>query len=128
MIAMMMYNVRHVKRRGRNDPSHSSLRVRTPARAAGSAPPEAPVVEAVGFKEREVAAMPMAIKTALLDFNKCHPERCPEGVCPAVALCPSKLLRQEAPFSIPMPEPFGCRACGECVRACPERAISIVSM
>jgi translation initiation factor RLI1 len=72
--------------------------------------------------------MPMGRKMALLDYNACHPDACPDGLCPAAAACPSKLLKQEKPFEAPMPEPFACRACGECVRACPHKAVSIVTM
>jgi translation initiation factor RLI1 len=72
--------------------------------------------------------MHMARKMALLDYGACHPETCPDGVCPAAAACPSKLLKQEQPFTAPMPEPSACRACGECVRACPLKAVRIVSM
>ena len=72
--------------------------------------------------------MPMGRKMALLDFSACHPDTCPEGACAAAAACPSKLLKQEKPYETPIPEPFACRACGECVRACPNRAVSIVTM
>jgi translation initiation factor RLI1 len=70
----------------------------------------------------------MLKKMALLDFSKCKPEACADGVCAAAQVCPSKLLRQEAPFSVPLPEPSACRACGECVRACPQKALQIVSL
>jgi translation initiation factor RLI1 len=69
----------------------------------------------------------MSKKVALVDFRRCHPESCDHGVCVAVPACPSKLLKQEEPYSPPMTEPFACRACGECTRACPRQAIKIVS-
>jgi translation initiation factor RLI1 len=69
----------------------------------------------------------MLRKMALLDFNKCQPGECAGGVCAAACACPSGLLKQETPFTIPQPEPFACRACGECVRACPQKAIRIIS-
>jgi translation initiation factor RLI1 len=69
----------------------------------------------------------MLKKMALLDFNKCRPGECDGGVCAAARACPSGLLKQEAPFTIPQPEPYACRACGECVRACPQKAIRIIS-
>jgi heterodisulfide reductase subunit A-like polyferredoxin len=71
--------------------------------------------------------MHMPRKMALLDYSKCIPGGCSEGVCVAALACPSRLLHQEAPYSIPMPEPSACRACGECVRACPQKAIQLVS-
>ncbi len=70
----------------------------------------------------------MSRKVALIDFKKCRPGQCENGVCVAALACSSKLLKQEEPFSIPMTEPFACRACGDCTRACPLKAINIVSM
>ena len=67
-------------------------------------------------------------KMALVDYNKCYPEKCDRGVCAAVLVCPHKLLKQEAPYEIPMPDPSLCRGCGDCVRACPLKAIQIVTM
>jgi translation initiation factor RLI1 len=72
--------------------------------------------------------MEMRRKMALLDFGKCCPESCEGGVCAASLACPLKLLQQEAPFSVPLPEPSACRACGECVKACPQKAIKLVSL
>jgi translation initiation factor RLI1 len=66
-------------------------------------------------------------KMALLDFNRCRPESCEGGVCAAAQVCPSRLMKQEEPYTPPMPEPFACRACGDCARACPQKAITIVS-
>jgi len=70
--------------------------------------------------------MQMTKKMALLDFAKCRPESCDGGVCAAAQACPSRLMKQEAPYEAPMPEPFACRACGDCVRACPQQAIRII--
>jgi len=70
----------------------------------------------------------MASKMALLDYNQCHPERCDSGVCLAALACTHKLLKQEAPYEIPMPNPSLCQGCGDCVRACPLKAIRIVTM
>lgn len=72
--------------------------------------------------------MPMGRKTALLDYTKCVPGECEEGICTAAQVCPAKLLRQEESYLVPMTEPSFCRACGECVRACPMKAIEIVSL
>ncbi len=71
--------------------------------------------------------MNIARKLALVDYGACRPGNCPDGVCAAALACPSRLLRQEAPHTPPLPEPSACRACGDCVRACPLKAISIVS-
>lgn len=65
-------------------------------------------------------------KMAMVDFNKCHPEECEEGICLAARACERKLLKQEKAYEAPMPDPSICRACGDCVRACPLGAIEIV--
>ncbi|UCH43345.1 MAG: 4Fe-4S binding protein [Dehalococcoidales bacterium] len=67
----------------------------------------------------------MASKMAIIDFNKCHPSEFENGICLAVQACQRKLLAQEAPYQPPMPDPSLCRACGDCLRACPLGAIQI---
>ena len=67
----------------------------------------------------------MPPKMALVDFNQCHPDECPDGVCAAVTACPRQLLRQDTPFKTPMPNPSLCKGCGDCARACPLDAISV---
>ena len=69
----------------------------------------------------------MPSKIALVDYGKCCPDRCENGVCKAVKACKNKLLIQEVPYDIPMASPFLCRAWGDCVRACPVKAVQIVS-
>ncbi|MDD4859806.1 MAG: 4Fe-4S binding protein [Dehalococcoidales bacterium] len=64
-------------------------------------------------------------KMALVDFNRCRPDSCTGGVCPAAKACPRKLLVQETPHEPPMTNPALCRACGDCVRACPNSAIKL---
>jgi len=64
---------------------------------------------------------------ALVDYNKCRPEYCEDGICPAAKACPRKLLKQEKPYQPPMGDPAVCRACGDCMRACPNKAIKIVT-
>ncbi|MFC2070235.1 4Fe-4S binding protein [Chloroflexota bacterium] len=67
----------------------------------------------------------MPAKMAIIDFNKCLPEECEGGVCKATLACERKLLTQEAAYEIPMTNPFLCRGCADCVRACPLDAIQI---
>ena len=64
---------------------------------------------------------------AYVDYNKCNPELCPDGICLAAEACKRRLLIQEVPYDIPMTSPFLCRACGDCVRACPLKAIQVVN-
>ena len=68
----------------------------------------------------------MPSKIALIEFEKCHPEKCGDGICAAAAACPRKLMKQEAPYEIPLPSPSICKGCGDCARACPLKAIKIL--
>ena len=70
----------------------------------------------------------MSAKMALIDFNKCSPDGCDNGLCLAVQACQRKLLAQEKVYEIPMPDPVLCRGCGDCVRACPSGAVKISVM
>ena len=70
----------------------------------------------------------MSSKVALVDHKKCHPEKCDSGVCAAVLACFHKLLKQEAPYEIPMTDTSVCQGCGDCVRTCPLEAIEIARM
>jgi len=67
----------------------------------------------------------MASKIALVNYNKCRPARCDNGICTAALACPRNLLRQENPYEVPMPDPSICRGCGDCIRACPLKAVEI---
>jgi translation initiation factor RLI1 len=67
----------------------------------------------------------MPSKIALVDYNKCHPDKCENGTCRAAQACRYRLLKQERLFEIPMADPFICRGCGDCVRACPMKAIEV---
>jgi len=67
-------------------------------------------------------------KMALVNYNECHPEKCDGGICLAALACTHKLLKQEAPYQIPMPDPSICQGCGDCVRACPLKAIEIIKI
>ncbi|HEY91394.1 MAG TPA: 4Fe-4S binding protein [Dehalococcoidia bacterium] len=70
----------------------------------------------------------MPRKIALVDFPKCHPEQCSDdGLCPAAAACPHKLIKQEKPGDIPMTDPSVCRGCATCAQACPFKAIKVIS-
>jgi translation initiation factor RLI1 len=65
----------------------------------------------------------MGRKIALVDYNRCLPQQC--GACVAAAACERKLMVQESVNSPPMTDPGICRGCGDCVRACPLKAVSI---
>ena len=69
----------------------------------------------------------MASKMVLVNFDKCRPENCENGLCKAAKACNYKLLRQENSYEIPMADTLVCRGCGDCVRACPLKAILIAN-
>ena len=69
----------------------------------------------------------MSGKIIFVNFAKCHPENCDGGICKATEACSYKLFKQEKPYEIPMADPFICRTCGDCIRACPLKAIQQAS-
>jgi translation initiation factor RLI1 len=61
---------------------------------------------------------------AIIDYQKCHPDRCDSGVCAAMLECPNKVMTQEAPYDFPFSSPSHfCRGCAKCTQACPFEAI-----
>jgi Fe-S-cluster-containing hydrogenase component 2 len=67
-------------------------------------------------------------KKALVNYNKCEPERCDGGICTAALACSRKVLTQEAPYEIPMTDPSPCKGCSDCALACPLKAIEMAQM
>ncbi|MFC1999459.1 ferredoxin family protein [Chloroflexota bacterium] len=67
----------------------------------------------------------MPEQTSIVDYGKCRPEHCPDGVYAAVEACPQKLFLQEEPYDPPMRRPSGCTGCSKCVDACPLKAITL---
>jgi translation initiation factor RLI1 len=63
---------------------------------------------------------------AVIDYTKCHPERCDAGVCAAVSECAHGILKQDAPWEAPYTLQDFCVGCGKCSIACPFKAIKMV--
>ncbi len=61
----------------------------------------------------------------MLDYNKCKPEDCHNGICCAVQACPLDILGQEEPYDKPMMYSPVCKGCMECFRACPNSALEL---
>jgi ATP-binding cassette subfamily E protein 1 len=63
---------------------------------------------------------------AMVDYDKCNPRACnPEkGICPAVAACTHKVIKQiDGPFEPPIIFHDLCMGCWDCIEACPLDAI-----
>jgi translation initiation factor RLI1 len=67
--------------------------------------------------------------TAVIDYDRCKPERCDPGagLCLAVAACTRGILTQEAAYDQPFVfPPDMCQGCRDCSRACPLDAIRMM--
>jgi len=60
---------------------------------------------------------------ALVQYSKCDPAKCPDGICPAKNACTKKVLKQDAPYEKPYRISEMCQGCTTCVSACPLGAI-----
>jgi translation initiation factor RLI1 len=67
----------------------------------------------------------MAKLQAIVDYSRCRPDLCRDGICPAVQHCEKKILKQDAPFEAPYRLSELCTGCGDCVIACPYEAIRL---
>lgn len=70
--------------------------------------------------------MPFNGRIAIVDYRKCFPGKCSDGICVASQTCKRKVLIQEEPYEVPVSGALSCRACGDCMRACPMDAIQII--
>ncbi|RLD06980.1 MAG: hypothetical protein DRI65_05630 [Chloroflexota bacterium] len=61
-----------------------------------------------------------------LDYERCDPEFCEDGICAAAKVCEKKVLRQETPGEMPDLNPSMCRGCIDCISACPRDAIRLM--
>ncbi len=69
-------------------------------------------------------------KWASIDLTLCDPKICDQqcGICQASLACTHKILIQDDPYDEPMLISVRmCVGCGDCVTACPLRAIKILS-
>ena len=62
----------------------------------------------------------------MLDYNKCHPEKCDKGICAAVEACPVKVIKQEAPYEPPEIVQHIRVGYEYCVKVCPLDAIRMM--
>ncbi len=63
---------------------------------------------------------------AMIDYSRCHPERCNAGVCAAAIECSFGVLKQDAPQEVPYAFQDFCLGCGKCWTACPFKAVKML--
>jgi MinD superfamily P-loop ATPase len=69
----------------------------------------------------------MPKKVPAIDYTKCCPEECHNGVCVAVLECEYGSITQEKPCETPEINPAKwCHSCAKCVIACPLHAIRMM--
>jgi Fe-S-cluster-containing hydrogenase component 2 len=61
-----------------------------------------------------------------IDFTKCRPGNCKNGVCTAGKACTHNAFYQECPYDFPMHIADRCMGCRQCSDACPLRAIRVI--
>ncbi len=61
-----------------------------------------------------------------IDYERCDPKRCDQGICAAVLACPVKLIKQLEPRDCPYPITGFCQECGKCLEACLMKAINML--
>lgn len=59
----------------------------------------------------------------VVDYSRCDPSFCDQGICAAAQVCERKVLRQEKPGEMPDLYPAMCLGCIDCLTACPQGAI-----
>ena len=70
----------------------------------------------------------MPKKMSMVDYSRCQPEKCKDGICLAALACENKVMTQEAPYEMPDVNPAMCVGCGLCMQACPLKAVRVVVM
>lgn len=65
----------------------------------------------------------MAHKIAVINYSKCDPTECRDGVCEAIIACKKKVLKQEEPYDAPFINASLCSGCYECIPHCHRNAI-----
>ena len=61
-----------------------------------------------------------------VDYQRCDPESCNDGICAAAKVCQKKVLRQEEPGEMPDVYPSLCLGCIDCISECPRGAIQLM--
>lgn len=65
----------------------------------------------------------MPKKAVILNYQKCEPQQCENGVCQAVAVCKRQVLIQLQPFEVPQLRSELCLGCAVCTTVCTLKAL-----
>ncbi|MEA2015829.1 MAG: hypothetical protein U9O59_03840 [Actinomycetota bacterium] len=65
----------------------------------------------------------MPRRIAIINYDKCVPEECRDGICSAIKACKKKVIRQEEPYEIPYINTGICIGCYDCIPFCHREAI-----
>jgi translation initiation factor RLI1 len=68
----------------------------------------------------------MPNQTSVVDYDRCQPLQCDNGICNVVGACPHGFLFQEKAFELPEPRPGACVGCGICTQACLHDAVRMI--
>ena len=60
---------------------------------------------------------------AYVNYNRCDPELCPDGICVAAKECELGILYQNTPYEQPETTSAPCKGCFKCLLVCPTKAI-----
>ncbi len=68
----------------------------------------------------------MPKRMVVLNYQKCDPQFCQDGVCQAALLCKRKVLSQIAPHETPELNSEMCLGCAVCTTACAGQALEVL--
>ena len=69
----------------------------------------------------------MPKKVPVLDYEKCQPGKCDNGVCVAALECEYGSLVQKSAYETPEINPAKwCHSCAKCAKICPLKAIRML--
>ena len=65
----------------------------------------------------------MPKQKAYVNYDRCNPELCPDGICLAANECELRILHQDIPYEPPETTTAPCKGCFKCLFVCPAKAI-----
>ncbi|RCK72696.1 MAG: hypothetical protein ANABAC_1230 [Anaerolineae bacterium] len=68
----------------------------------------------------------MPKRAVFLNYQRCEPQNCEQGVCRAALLCKRHVLQQPQPYEAPELNAEMCLGCALCTTACPSKAVQVL--